>query len=844
MAELFTANYVKEPTSQPNQRIVDIKFNKRFPNKKEQSIQRIFIIGCMLYVSIGFAYQLTEIKVNDPFWLRFLVGTLGLMALIMTRLSDYVQRYFSTVLLMTMFMYNIHFYYLLYLNDFEANYRLSLLVVVITTIMFINSKAVHLGFNIFTILAYGGLMLYTERIDNDSMLLGLLILIVLLFGYLKNSDRLEAFRLIKENQTLLNTVNNNIYNGIFRINTKFRLLYANEFLARMLGYSITEDRLIVGEIQRVFQTHPYLSKRLEKLEPIKDVEVAFSRKDGSEFWGLVNMNPIASEEDGVPFYDGTILDITDKKIAENELMLFSAAIDHTPTGVVITDRWGKITYANPYFTKLTGYTIDEVLGTRIEQYGVVNDVESANTWRRLISGAVWKGELNFLSKKGELLTELTSVAPIRNDKGEIQNIVILTEDITERKHAEIATFEAKEKAEEATRAKEQFLSTMSHELRTPMNSVIGISNLLLEENPRPDQEENLNILKFSAVNLLAIINDILDLSKIEAGKMEFLNEDFDLHYTLINIKRAHALRAEEKGIKIILQVDEKLPNILKGDAHRLNQVLNNLVSNAVKFTEQGTVNIHVGIERENEGEVRLKITVADTGIGIPKDKLGVIFQSFGQASTETAQKYGGTGLGLAITQKLVELQGGGIEVVSEIGKGTTFTVYINYERGNVLYRNEKPMLPAESSKLDNVRILLVDDNLINQKVAIKFLSRWKASVTTANNGQEAIDKHLAQEFDVILMDLQMPVMDGLEATNLIRRMQDPIKAATPVIALTAAAMNQERELAMKLGVNDYVCKPFVPEELYDKLVKFSLKAKEQRLLLANHPQGTKLRKEA
>jgi PAS domain S-box-containing protein len=821
---------------------VDIKFNKGFSDKKEQSIQRIFVIGCMVYVSIGFAYQLTEIKVNDPFWLRFLVGTIGLMGLIMTRLSSHFQRYFSTVLLMTMFICNLHFYYLLYINDFDANFRISLLVVVITTIMFINSKRLHLVYNMFTVLAYSGLMIYNGRIDNDILLLGLLIFVVLLFGYMKNSDRMEAFRLVNENQILLNTVNNNIYNGIFRMNTNFRLLYANDYLARMLGYAVTEDRQIVEEIKRVFQSHQQINIRLEGLESIKDMEVSFLRKDGTEFWGLVNMSPIITEDDEVPYYDGTILDITDKKIAENELMLFSAAIDHTPTGVVMTDRYGKITYANPYFTKLTGYNIDEIQGTKIERYGVVSDPESAATWKHLISGSVWKGELNFRNKMGEVLTELTSVAPIRNEKGEIQNIVILTEDITERKHAEIATLEAKEKAEEATRAKEQFLSTMSHELRTPMNSVIGISNILLDESPRPDQVENLNILKFSAINLLAIINDILDLSKIEAGKMEFLKEDFDLHYTLINIKRAHAFRAEEKGIKILLQVDESLPNILKGDAHRLNQVLNNLVSNAVKFTEQGTVNLHVGIEEETEQNVRLKITVADTGIGIPSDKLEYIFQSFGQASAETAQKYGGTGLGLAITQKLVLLQGGAIQVSSKLGKGTTFTVGLTYERGNVLYRNEKPMLPAESSKLDNVRILLVDDNVINQKVAIKFLSRWKAQVTTANNGQEAIDKHLAGDYDLILMDLQMPVMDGLEATGLIRKMDEPVKASVPIIALTAAAMNQEREQAMRLGVNDYVCKPFVPEELYDKLVKFSLKAKEQRLILANAPKEDKVKK--
>lgn len=788
----------------------------------------------MVYVSLGFALQLSEMEAYDPFWLRFFVASVGLASIIMSQLSNFFKKYFSTTMLLTMLMYNAHVYYLLYMNNFDPGYKASLLAVVVTTIIFINSKPLHLVYNILNIATYTALMLMSDNFDKGSIHLGMLMTIVLVFGYLKNSDSIDAYKLIKTNQNLLNAVNNNIYNGIFRVDSDFRLLYANDYLLQMMGYERTSEQQVSEEMKRLFTTNTVVANLIKNQEPAKEVEFRCVRKDGTEFWGLISINP-TFDEGKISFYDGTIVDVTDKKLAENELMLFSAAIDHTPTGVVITNRFGRINYANPYFTKLTGYIIDEVIGTKIEHYGVIDTPESAREWNHLMSGQVWKGEMNFKNKSGEILTELVSVAPIRNEKGDIANFVVVTEDITDRKRAEVQMLKAKVQAEEATKAKEQFLSTMSHELRTPMNSVIGISNLLLEDNPRKDQEENLNILKFSASNLLALINDILDLSKIESGHVEFVERDFDLHYTLINIKRTHGIRAQEKGVNIKLSVDEILPNILCGDQHRLNQILNNLVSNAVKFTHSGTIRIDVQTVAEYREEVELCIRITDSGIGIPADKIDSIFESFRQANVETTSKYGGTGLGLAITKKLVELQGGSITVESEPGKGSTFQVIMSYKKGNKLFKAEQEEVAdmTTGSKLSGIKILLVDDNAINQKVAQKFLARWETNVSVASNGLEALEKVRQEQFDVILMDIQMPEMDGIEASKHIRALDDELASKTPIIALTAAAMNQEKEQAFDAGMNDYVCKPFVPAELFGKLVKHSLKAKETRRLAGN-----------
>jgi len=303
-------------------------------------------------------------------------------------------------------------------------------------------------------------------------------------------------------------------------------------------------------------------------------------------------------------------------------------------------------------------------------------------------------------------------------------------------------------------------------------------------------------LKFSANNLLALINDMLDLTKIEAGKLDILPGDFDLEQTVNVIKKAHSLRASQKNVELSLQIEKDIPLLLIGDAMRLNQILHNLVGNAVKFTDSGKVEIVVKRKKTNDSSIELEFSVRDSGIGIPADKIDHIFEKFSPASAITNRIYGGTGLGLAITKLLIELQGGKISVSSEAGKGTLFTFTLPFKKSS------KTLLPKEAvevklySGLKNIYILVVEDNKVNQKVASKFLTKWDAIVEFADNGAEALEKIKNNHYDVVLMDLLMPVMDGYEATRQIRKISK--YESLPIIALTASAMSHEREKAFEV----------------------------------------------
>lgn len=377
--------------------------------------------------------------------------------------------------------------------------------------------------------------------------------------------------------------------------------------------------------------------------------------------------------------------------------------------------------------------------------------------------------------------------------------------------------QAGRKAEEAAQSKQQFMSTMSHEIRTPLNEVIGITNLLLQGNPREDQMDFIKTLRFSGNHLLTLVNDVLDYNKMESGKIEFEQAQFNLSDFLKDIHRTYSFRSKSKNIEFDIIKENELPDEVIGDSIRLNQMLSNLLSNALKFTQKGSIHVVIREVEHSKKSSRIEFLVKDTGIGIPKDKHVVIFDSFTQASPDTTRHFGGTGLGLAICKKLVELQGGQINVESEPGKGSTFRFVLSFgipEKSDIVRKSEG----SESySGLEGKKVLVAEDNKINFFVVNKFLIGWGVNVTQAENGKIALDLLEKENFDLVLMDLHMPVMDGIEATRVIRKSENPRINSVPVVALTAAIMSESHDKIEDLSINDYVLKPFKPRDLFDKI---------------------------
>jgi signal transduction histidine kinase/CheY-like chemotaxis protein len=409
--------------------------------------------------------------------------------------------------------------------------------------------------------------------------------------------------------------------------------------------------------------------------------------------------------------------------------------------------------------------------------------------------------------------------PIAGDQGYPTGVSVFMQNISARKEAERQMREAKEAAERASQAKAQFLSTMSHEIRTPMNGVIAMAHLLLEGQPRPDQLELLNMLQFSSQSLLSLINDILDLQKIEAGKVSLEEIDFSPEELLRNILYTHRIKAHEKGVGLDCQLGEGLPRTLRGDPVRLTQILNNLVGNAVKFTDRGMVTLAVRRVAETPTVTTLHFSVTDTGIGIAADKLNLIFKAFEQADADTTRKYGGTGLGLAITKRLLEMQGSRIEVKSTPGLGSTFHFMLELKRGTSSTPATRPDGIALATDLGYIRLLLAEDNLVNVMVARKYLAKWNITPDHAPDGRAALARVQEKAYDVVLMDLQMPEMDGLEATLAIRRLGG-FYATLPIIALTADISVEVKDQSLAAGMNDFLTKPYHPADLYRVLTQF------------------------
>ncbi len=482
-----------------------------------------------------------------------------------------------------------------------------------------------------------------------------------------------------------------------------------------------------------------------------------------------------------------------------------------------------LTYVSPNVKQFLDYEPVEVLGQSLTNYMHPEDLEAFCE--------IWNKEKNFLetnqylefklrNKNGTFRIFSSNGKVIHDHYGNFSHYTGIARDITSLKEAQKELFHAKEKAELASKIKSQFLSIMSHEIRTPMNAVIGMAHLLIEDNPRPDQLENLKTLQFSAENLLGLINDILDYTKIDSGKIELEQINFELTNVLNRIIHSYSYQIREKNLDIFFEADPNIPKTLLGDPVRLAQIINNLVSNAIKFTEEGFVKISITKVSEHEDLVKVRFVVEDSGIGIPPEKLESVFEAFTQASTETTRRYGGTGLGLAIVKRLIDLFGSKIHTQNRHEGGTCFTFDITFGLASISDSTDIGNSNIAIKNLSNASILVAEDNLVNQIMIKKFLKKWEVKeIHIANDGVEAIEAFKSHPFNLILLDLQMPAKDGYEVAEYIRKHADEEKRNTPIIALTASSLIEVKEQIENVGIDDYISKPFNPDNLYAKIIK-------------------------
>lgn len=507
---------------------------------------------------------------------------------------------------------------------------------------------------------------------------------------------------------------------------------------------------------------------------------------------------------------------------ENERLL-DIVFNATHVGICLTNNQGIFVRVNQAFSDILGWSIDELLGHHFSLLFKPEFHEAARQLHQLFMremAGVVPDEWVLRRKDRQKITLSVSNSLYTDDSGQ-KFVVSVLSDISERKKIEEELLEAKMVAEQAAKAKTEFLSNMSHEIRTPMNAVIGLTELLLQEKHSDRTLEYLKSIKYSADNLLIIINDILDFSKIESGKINLETIDFNIRNLVDELAKTISYKADEKGISLRKNIADNVPEVLNGDPYRLNQILLNLAGNAIKFTPKGFVEISIRMGEPKETHThRLIIDVIDTGIGIPEQKMKTIFESFTQAYTDTTRLFGGTGLGLAITQNLVRLHNGEIKVTSEVGKGSVFSVYIPFKPAQEVDKKHKIQVqqPMEEKNINGMRILVVEDNKMNQFVARQILLRWHAEVSLAENGEVALELLEKEDFDLVFMDLQMPVLGGFETTSLIRSGERASRnKMVPIMALTADAFLETRQKVASYGMNDFVTKPFDQDELYAKI---------------------------
>lgn len=570
------------------------------------------------------------------------------------------------------------------------------------------------------------------------------------------------------------------------------------------------------------------------------LELPIVSKNGELRW--IEQSTVLLQESGTPIgFQSIAKDVTERKYAEKLLAdaeqrikakqeeyqeRLQAILDNMPMIIYLKDLEGRFIMVNKKFHQTFGTTDEGVIGK-----AEVNVQRNERDSRRFTeadeqvkkSGRPVEIEASLLTTEGER-DMLIIKFPLYDKNNELFAISAVGKDITEIVRYQRQLIKAKKRAERAERLQEEFLANMSHEIRTPMNGIIGMTNLMETTALNSEQRDYLHLIKESSGILLALINDILDLSKIKSGRMSVERVDFNLHTTIDSIIASFNVKASEKGIQIN-KVFQDVPQYVNGDQHKLQQVLNNLFSNAVKFTERGSVTLSATTEKRCNGSVYFVCTVSDTGIGISPENLEQVFESFVQAGNDMVRRFGGTGLGLAITKRLIELQGGKITASSTLGQGTSFC----FELPLLLSTgsNEEPLVIEQrqngsvNQSLKGKQILLIEDNLVNQKVTYLMLHKAGLEVDIAAHGKEAVAFLERKTYDLIITDLQMPEMDGFQTAVYIR---NKLALQTPIIAMTASALRNEKDRCLQLGMNEYLTKPFAPASLFFHLERLLLKS--------------------
>ena len=557
-------------------------------------------------------------------------------------------------------------------------------------------------------------------------------------------------------------------------------------------------------------------------------EFPIKSKSGEIHWIGQNVNRITSES-GEIYFNAVARDITLRKKTEKELeelrqallqseVKYRSVLENMDLGLMEVDTNGKIRRVYDKFCWMTGYTKDELIGKDAVETLIVEEYEDIirNQDNNRLEGQSEVYEVQLRRKDNKHIWVLISGAPFYNSDGDIIGSLGIHYDITDRKILEQNLIVERQKAIKAQQAEQQFLANMSHEIRTPLNAIVGMSHLLKDSDLNEKQNELVEILSDSASLLKGLVSDILDISKIDSGMAESNESSFDLAELATSLVKTFGHRAAEKGLSLIPKIECLNSCIVKSDRQWLNQILINLLGNAVKFTAKGEIHLIIKKLKNNDKNDVYYFEVKDTGIGISEKEVKIVFSSFKQANTKVRREYGGTGLGLSISSRLVSLLGGELYVDSEEGKGSRF--YFSLSLKSSVGEALKP-INIHEYKLDTgrkVRILVVEDNLMNQKYILTLLSKWKIDYDIADNGAIAVEKFKLNHYDIIFMDLSMPVMDGYEATSIIRSLQGK---QVPIVALTASTFLSKKELALKSGMSDFLAKPFTPDDLSQMIKK-------------------------